>query len=182
MQFYRRVGDDLILFDRNKTKLEEVKKWLENEAKKAKIRFSKEKENFGNMDKEEFEFHGFLYRNGKLQLPEKNVEKILDTWKKKLKYNKNLPLQLKIQRLKKVLELDNKPRTQSFMQFIRAYHLATDAQQIQNLSKQFFHILSKYMTGGTTYRNMASTKRMLKNFRFNSFNKLFYLYTNGKLK
>lgn len=186
VHFYRRVGDDLILFDRSKEKLLRIKKYLECEAEKGKLFFSKEKEDFGNINKIEFSFHGLVYKDGVVSLRNSSFNKIMRAWKKRLKYNENLPHRLRLKRLKDFIQTNNRyvenGNNVSFMDFIRAYNLITNTQQIQEISKKFFYILSKYFTGGTTYRNMNRTKKMLKQYNFPTFSRLHKMYTSGKIR
>jgi len=177
--FYRRIGDDLILFDPDETKLLKIKKYVDEEAKKAKIRFNEDKDSFGNLKDTLFTFHGLHYNDGIVSLPKKNVDKIVLSWKKRLKYNKNSSNFNKINKLKKTLQLEKGPKGQLFMQHIRAYNLITDTKQITQLSKKFFHLLTKYFTGGISYQKMNRTKKLLYKHKFPTFAELHYLHTNG---
>lgn len=179
--FYRRVGDDLLLFDNSEENILQLKDYIENEAHKAGIKFSENKLNYGKMDTELFTFHGLLYNNGIIQLPQKNFNKIINKWKNTFRYNEKLSQKQRLKRLQSFLQLDNGPKGQLFMQYIRAYNLVTDTKQIQELSKRFFHILTRYFTGGTSYKNMAKTKIILKNTKFSTLTKLHYKYTNGRI-
>ena len=68
-----------------------------------------------------------------------------------------------------------------FMHYVRSYNLINDKAQIKEISKSLFHIITRYFTGGTTYKKMATTKKLLKDYSFPSFSKLHYLYTSGKM-
>ncbi len=181
--FYRRVGDDFIMFDKNKDKLLKIKAYVENKAEEAKLIINDDKTILGPL-KADFDFLGLQYHDGIVSFPQKSLKNILDTWKKRLRYNEKLPLKGKMAKLKRFLtndkRLNRKDNREHFMHYVRSYNLVTDTTQVQEVSKRLFHLLTKFFTGGVTYKNMARTKKILKESRFPTFTKLHYLYTHGK--
>ena len=179
---YRRVGDDFIIMDKDKEKLLKIKDFLEAEIKKIKLKFNTEKGQFGNINEMTFDFHGLQYKDGKVQFPQKSINRITKAWKKQFKFNPDQKQKAKIRKLKDFLWLDKKPKNQYFAQYARAYQFITDTRQVQYLSKRFFDILTKYLTGKITYKNKKKTKKILKQCRFTTLPKYHYLRSNGKLK
>lgn len=183
VHFYRRVGDDFIMFDRDKEKLIKMKEYVEEKAKQAKLIINDEKTILSSVH-DDFDFLGLQYHEGIVKFPQKSFKNILDACKIRLRYKEKLPLSGKMAKLKRFLtndkRLNRRDDRENFMHYVRSYNLITDTRQVQDLSKRFFHILTKFFTGGTTYKNMAKTKRILKENPFPTFTKLHYLYTNGK--
>ncbi|MFC1656338.1 reverse transcriptase domain-containing protein [Patescibacteria group bacterium] len=181
--FYRRVGDDFIMFDDDKDKLLKMKEYVENKAKAAKLVINDDKTILASI-KDDFDFLGLQYHEGIVSFPEKSLKNIVAAWKKRLHYNEKLSINGKKAKLKRFLtndkRLNRNDERENFMHYVRSYNLVTDTNQVQKLSKRLFHLLTKFFTGSTTYKNMAKTKKILKNSPFPSFTKLHYLYTHGK--
>lgn len=182
--FYRRVGDDFIMFDRDKDKLMKLKKYVEKEAKKTKLVINREKTILCPIQAD-FDFLGLEYHDGIVRFPEKSIGNILAAWKKKLHYSPTMPSNAKIGKLKQFMrnskDIDAWKDEEHFMHYVRSYNLINDKNQIKDLSRRLFYLITKYFTGGTTYKKMATTKDILKDYKFPSFSKLHYLYTSGKM-
>lgn len=179
---YRRIGDDFIIMDKDKEKLQKIKKYLEYEVEKLKLEFNLDKGQFGNINELTFDFHGLQYKDGKVQLPQKSINRITKAWKKQFTYNPNKSEFSRIKKLKEFLWLDKKVQNQYFSQYARAYQFITDTQQIQYLSKRFFNILTKFFTGKLTYKSKKQTKEILKKCHFMALPKHHYLRSNGIFK
>jgi len=180
VDFYRRLGDDFIIFDKDLENLKNIKAYIEKEIKKAKLILNEEKQQFGNINETKFDFHGLQYNKGIIQLKEKKIESFLKALKLKLKYNKNANHTFRINKLRDLLNLNARVKNHYFSQFLKSYLLITDTKQIQNFSKRFFHVLTKYFTGKTTYKSMNQTKKILKNHKFPSLTAIHTAYSNGK--
>lgn len=179
---YRRIGDDFIIMDKDQIKLRKIKKYLEEEIKKLKLEFNTDKGQFGNINDLTFDFHGLQYKDGKIQLPQKSINRITKAWKKQLKFNPKISERKRIQIIKDFLWLDKKVQNQYFSQYARAYQFVTDTKQVQYLSKRFFDILTKFLTGKLTYKSKKQAKYILKKCHFMGLPKHHYLRSNGILK
>lgn len=180
VDFYRRLGDDFIIFDKDLNKLNEIKAYIEKEIDDAKLILNKEKQQFGNINEVKFDYHGLQYNKGIIQLRDKKIDSFIKIWKRKLRFNPKLDDRYRIYKLKKLLNLNAKYKNQYFAQFLNSYLLVNDTNQIQNLSKRFFHVLTRYFTGGTTFKKMADTKEILKYYRFPSLTEIHTAYSNGR--
>lgn len=182
--FYRRVGDDFIMFDKDKKKLERLKKYVENEAERIKLVINKDKTILCKIQ-DEFNFLGLEYDNGVIRFPKKSFSNILCAWEKKLRHSPTLPINAKINKLKQFMrnskDIDAWKDDSHFMHYVRSYNLVNDKEQVKEISKRLFHIITRFFTGGTTYKKMAKTKKLLKSYKFPSFSKLHHLYTSGKM-
>ncbi len=180
VDFYRRLGDDFIIFDKDKENIKHIKEYIEQEVENAKLVLNQDKQQFGDMNDTVFDFHGLNYNKGIIQLKKKKIETFLKAWKIKLRHNKYASNAQRIGILKKELNLVKKTKNHYFSQFLNSYLLVTDTKQIQDFSKRFFHVISRYFTGKTTYRTMNQTKKILKKFRFPSLTQIHTAYSNGK--
>jgi hypothetical protein len=180
VDFYRRLGDDFIVFDKNLKKLKEIKTYIEEEIKKTKLILNEDKEQFGNINEVEFDYHGLQYNKGKIQLRDKKIKAFIAGWKQKLKFNNKMSNNQRINKLIELLNLNSKVQNHHFAQFLCTYLLVNDTKQIQYLSKRFFHVLTKYFTGKLTYKSINQTKKILKDFKFPSLTAIHTAYSNGK--
>lgn len=83
---YKRVGDDLIIFDRNIKKLEPLQDRLLKEAKDLGLKVNLEKTKLQTADKE-FTFLGYYFKEGKISLPSHFYEATIKKWKKDFSYH-----------------------------------------------------------------------------------------------
>jgi len=185
VHFYRRVGDDLILIDKDKGKLEKLYAYIREEAEKAKLIIKEEKTTLTSLDKE-FSFLGYRFKDGEVGLPSKTVRKILDSWKKTLRYKEEFTSGEKLHYLRNFFynkeNLDTDSKHKRFLDIVRAYNLVTDTAQIKELSGKFIDVLTVYFTGGTTHKKRVETKKLLDKYKFLSLTKVHFWYLTGKLK
>ncbi len=180
VKLYRRVCDDMLLIDRDRTKLEEIHRFVENEAKKLKLSLHPQKSFLIDIEKS-FEFLGLVFSDGKVSLPVKTVQKITDGWKKSLKYREGYSLRTKFHFLKSYLRQGSAQTDAVFLTPVRAYNLVTNVNQMKFLSQQFFRILCVYFTGRLNYKNQRKTQKVISDFsdqfHFKSYFRVFMSYT-----
>lgn len=182
VDLYRRIGDDFILMDKDKDKLLKIKDYLEKEVKKINLEFNEGKGQFGNISTMTFDFHGLQYKDGKVQFPQKSINRITKSWKRQLKFNPRLSEKSRIKKLQNFLWLDKKVKNQYLASYARAYQFVTDTEQVQYLSKRLFNIITKFFTGRLTYKAKKQTKEILKKCPFTTLPKHHYLRSNGIFK
>lgn len=185
VHFYRRVGDDLILIDKDKDKLAELFEYIKKEAQKAHLIIKEEKTVLDSINNE-FVFLGYKFADGKVGLPQKTFRKILDSWKKTFKYREELTMEDRLKFLRNFFynkeDLDADSKYKKFLDIVRAYNLVTDTDQIKELSSKFIDVLTIYFTGGTTHKKRLETKKILDKYKFPSLTKVHSWYVAGKLK
>ncbi len=183
--FYRRVGDDLIIIDKDKEKLQKMLKHIKKEVGKSKLIIKEEKTIFTKLDNP-FNFLGYQFEDGKISLPEGSLRKILDKWKKRLKYRKNLTFDKRIKKLRQFFqnkeEVDPSLKKENFLDIVRAYNLTTDTTQVKRLSSKFMDVLTNYFFDGLTHSKLSKTKKLMTENKFPSLTKIHYWYNNGKLR
>jgi Reverse transcriptase (RNA-dependent DNA polymerase) len=183
--FYRRVGDDLIIIDKDKGKLEKMLEHIKKEVGKSKLIIKEEKTIFTKLDNP-FNFLGYQFENGKISLPEGSLRKILNKWKKRLKYRKNLTFDKRIKKLRQFFqnkeEVDPSLKKENFLDIVRAYNLVTDTTQIKKLSSKFMDVLTNYFFDGLTHTKLSKTKKLMAEHKFPSLTRVHYWYNNGKLR
>ena len=160
VSLYRRVGDDLILFDKNREKIEFLKKYILEEISKLGLKIKKEKTKLIKSS-DEFDFLGYAFSNRKIKIGQSSVNKAILNWKKKLKYypvsNKR-----KNKQLIDILYRDADSIHNQFIVFIASYKQCNDKKQIKKISEQFFHILTKYFFKKYSLRNERLMRKLIK--------------------
>lgn len=177
VNFYRRVGDDIILIDMDAKKLSELKDETISELQRFGLESNQDKLCFDFIDRE-FSYLGLTYRDGKVRIPDANYNRIVAGWRKKFAYKKFLSIKQRTMKLNQILQVGNGQKGQLFMSYARAYNLVNDDEQIKGLSKRFLRLLTIFFTGGHTFRNMNLTKKFLRNAGFSSLTHNFIKYNN----
>jgi len=178
VSLYRRVGDDFILFDKNKEKILEMRDYIFKEAKTLKLLIKKEKTQLIKSDKR-FKFIGYEFNNKLISLPEKSIKKIVIRWKKALKY-RNISNNKKLSQLKEILYTGTESMHNEFIQFIAIYRLLTDEKQVKELSETFFRLLTQYFFDSYSERNRRLTQELISDQKIPSLYKYYLAFHNGK--
>jgi hypothetical protein len=158
---YRRVGDDIILMDKNKNKLEEMSQYCQKEIKKLKLKIKKEKSQLISTQKE-FNFLGYNFKNKVISLEESFVKKTISHWRQTLLTYKTKNEQQKIRHLRKILFQQEDNLNNQFLQIISQKILVNNDQQIKKISEQFMRIVVKYFFGNYTPRHQRLLQEKLK--------------------
>jgi hypothetical protein len=161
VSLYRRIGDDIILMDKNKTKLEEMLQYCQQEIKKLKLKIKKEKSQLISTQKE-FNFLGYNFKNKIISLEEGFVKKTISHWRQNLLSHNPKNKYQKIKYLKKILFQREDNINNQFLQIISQKILVNNDQQIKKMSEQFMRIVVKYFFGNYTPRHQRLLQEKLK--------------------
>ncbi len=177
VDFYRRVGDDMIAFDKDKNKILSLQKTLSKMIKEKKLILNKNKLKVIS-DKEPFVFLGYRFKNNKIGVNENSLIKIISSLKKTLyRYPGSNKL-----RKKKHFSLNFESNYNSifiqFKQIIEQKKLIDDDNQILNFSEKFYRIITKYFFDKYSEKNRRETEKL---FRYNKIDSLYNHY-NKKFK
>lgn len=180
VSFYRRVGDDLIVFDKDPNKIESIYNFLHSELDKLKLKLSKEKTKIINSS-ESFEYLGYLFYNNVVAISPSSEEKIYIKITSELKY---YPIDFEEKKLllkKKVYE-GSEGLYYYMKNTISHYNCANDYEQIKRISERIFHIITRYYFKTYSQKNRRLTNRLCKDLRIPSFYKLYLSYHNARSK
>lgn len=176
VSLYRRVGDDLILFDKNKDKLLELKDYLNKEIKNLKLEI-KEKKTKLLTAKEKFNFLGYSFCRGIISMEPEFIKKNITYWKKLILSHQAKNEIIKENYLKKILFGQKNNINNQFKQIVWQKILINNDQQMKNFSDNFFRIITKYFFGKYSFRNQRLLKKRFKNIEIPS---LYKIYLNSK--
>jgi len=179
VSLYRRVGDDLILFDKNRAKLEELRNYVYQEVKNLKLKI-KEKKTKLISSKESFDFLGYHFHDNLVSLDESSIKKIISNWRTNLLSFKVKNERQKMNYLKKLITKKTNNLANQFLQILSQKMMVNDDQQIKKLSEKFFRILTKYFYGKYSARNQRLLKKKLKNFSLPSIYKYYLNIHHGR--
>jgi hypothetical protein len=176
--FYRRVGDDFIIFD-EKTKLHEVQKDIENYLDSVKI--TKNLHKIRILEKQEdFCFLGCRFRKGLVSIPSVSVKRIKGYIRKVFKYVRGTHIN-KIKKIKKIYYRE--PALIDIMlQNIKQYKFVNNDNQVKELSQYFFIRMTIFIFGKYSCRNHRKTLELTLNIEIPSFFNDYIMIKNGKIK
>lgn len=164
VQFYRRVGDDFIIFDPSKEKLVEIKKRIENEAQKKKLTVTMKLQK----TTEPFDFLGYSFWNQIISIKQTSLSKIQQRWKKQLKYtNANTHEKMRYLRILCYAKGENCFHY-DFVQLVKQYQFVSDKKQIKDLSHFFFRLVTRYFFNAYTPKLHRETQKIVQNIKIPS--------------
>jgi hypothetical protein len=169
-EFYRRVGDDVIILDRDRKKLENALEYIKSECLKMKIILNQDKTLLQPMEGL-FEYLGLAFEKGKIFLPKSKVDKIIRELKILFKTNSKSQPATKLSRIKQVLLINKWGRSAVLLNHVNPHTLVTDGQYLQKLSLRIMKVLWAYLGGGFTAKKLAKGRMIMKksDLRLNSF-------------
>ncbi|PKM91043.1 hypothetical protein CVU82_03210 [Candidatus Falkowbacteria bacterium HGW-Falkowbacteria-1] len=151
LKFYLRVGDDLIMLDPDKKKIDSFRDSFFEDVKELKLELNKEKISCGSAC-DHFSFLGYDFLNGMISLPHNYVKKIKSDFRSILVY-KNYSQNKKIFILKKRADRLSSSFNYYFLNLTRNKPQLNDSEQIKELSEYFFEILTEFIFTKYSPRN-----------------------------
>jgi len=182
VSLYRRVGDDIILFDPSLEKLKSLNLYINEEVKRLKLVIKPAKTKLINTAKP-FNFLGYRFFDKKIGIEASFMKKKSKEWKRDLAKYPGKNLEKKMLHFKKCLFINSNNFHNQFKQIVLEKSLANYGEDFEKLSEIFFKILTTYFFGKYTPRNRRLLNDLLKNIPINSIYK-YYLkvhYDKGKL-
>lgn len=181
VDFYRRVGDDLIIFDQKEERVKLLYDKLLKETTalgvtlhKTKTKYIKASESFGYL--------GYSFLKGKVSLSSVFIKYTQKRWHKQFSfYNQKRPAQKK-DFLIKALEREKNNLNNDFKQLAEQKKLITDGHQIQKFSESFFRILTRYFFETYSEKNRRLLATHLNGINFKSPYKHFLNFHHGHHK
>lgn len=158
VDFYRRVGDDFILFDQNQERLQLVYDYLLDEVERLGLTINVQKTKYVPAT-ESFDYLGYSFKNGQVSLGKSFIRRTTKRWRAQFSFYQSQNNHHKISHLKRVLKRSINNLPHDFFQLAEQKKLVTDIAQIRRFSESFFRILTRYFFG--VYSN--SNRRLLRN-------------------
>lgn len=181
IDFYRRVGDDLILFARKKDSLLPLKKYLEKEADELGLKINQEKSAL-HQPGEAFDFLGYHFSKGLISLPANYKRALLLKWRQQFSYYYRQNENGKKNYLKGIINRDRQNLKEQFNQLAEQKKFVNDEKQLRDLSESFFRILTRYFFKDYTPRNRRLLPAKLKKMGLKSIYKYFINTRYGAFK
>ena len=171
--FYRRVGDDLVIFDRLPERLEPLRNHLYTEAERLGLKVNLEKSVMqpANLP---FSFLGYRFHDGRISLPPNFEKALIIKWRQQFPYYRSNSSQRKRQFLKQSLHKEHNNLKIQFEQLAGQKKLVSDEEQIRRLSEAFFRVLTRYFFKDYSPRHRRLLAGKLKKLGFTSIYKYFF--------
>jgi len=177
--FYRRVGDDLIIFDQSKERLEPLHQHLISTAARLGLKINEKKTKLGPADMS-FNFLGYNFNQGTIGLEPGFLKQMLKRWSAQFDYYKVKSEIRKKDFLKKSLKREYNNLFEQFKQIAEQKKLVTKSAEIRAVSEAFFHILTRYFFGIYSEKNRRLLNNKLKNINLVSIYKHFLTSQHGR--
>jgi len=181
VSLYRRVGDDIILMDKSKEKLEDLFRYTSKEVKKLKLKIKEEKSKLISTD-QGFNFLGYNFNNKIISLEDSFIKKTVSHWRTILLGYKPQNNYQKIKHLKKILYQQEDNINNQFLQIISQKILVNNDQQVKQLSEKFMRIVTKYFFDSYSPRHQRLFKEKLKKIEIPSLYKYYLDIHHGRKK
>lgn len=172
VQFYRRVGDDFIVFDENKEKLKDLFKIIKQEIFALDLKIN-EKKSIISKGKDNFNFLGYNFNNGIISLKESYCDALVKKWKQEFPRFNNFSLERKRKILFKKFHHKQPFIANEFSNISRQKNLANNEEQLKSLSEAFFRVLTSFFFSSYSPRNRRLLTKELKNTKIKSLYKYF---------
>lgn len=172
VDFYRRVGDDLIIFDQCEERLKEIQDYLKKEAAELGIIFNEKKTKYLKAS-EDFEYLGYSFRQGIIGLGTSFIKNSIRHWQEQFDFYRTLQPRRKEKFLKRVLSRSEGNLANDFKQLAEQKKLVNDSRQIRAFSEAFFRILTRYFFGIYSPKNRRQLESKLKGLPLKSVYKYF---------
>lgn len=178
VEFYRRVGDDLIICDKNQDKVNQVFTTIKSMVLDLKLQLSTKKTHLVAQGSD-FDFMGYTFSNGKVGLDASYENDLLINWRKQLSgvYGGR---DLRLRRLRLMAYSTANNFSVQFTELFKQHPQVDDDVQIQKLSNQLYNYLTKYLLTKITPRNRRLAKELLTSIKFPSFYDYYLSFRRGK--
>lgn len=170
--FYRRVGDDLIIFDRLESRIRPLEEELRREADRLGLKINQEKTKM-QAASQAFSFLGYRFEVGKVGLTPNFSKALIQKWRQQFPYYRSRSEQRKRQFLKQSIRRDRNNLREQFKQLAEQKKLVNNEAQLRRLSEAFFRVLTKYFFKDYSERNRRLLATKLKKIGLMSVYKYF---------
>ena len=158
--FYRRVGDDIIALDSDRTKLEKAMVYIREQCVRMKILLNEEKTVLQPLE-QEFDYLGLGFEKGRVFIPGKKAQKMIDQMKLLFPARSRTSLESKIRRIKKIMVINAKGESAFWRNHIESLNLLTDMKQLQEISLKLMTVLWAYLGQGYTAKKLTAGRHLL---------------------
>lgn len=178
VDFYRRVGDDLIVCDKNKQKVEEMFLLIKNMVGDLKLKISDKKTHILEQ-KESFDFLGYTFKDGKIGLDASFINNLLINWRRQLNEPRG-SVKARLNRLHVLAFKVSNSFANQFSELFKQHPQIENDEQMKQLSNQLYNYLTKYLYAKFTPRFRRLATDQLKKIKFPSFYDYYLHYRREK--
>lgn len=178
VDFYVRVGDDVVISDDDFLKIKKTFEDIKKDLADLSISFNETKV-FSGPTNDPHHYLGYVFCRGLVSLPSNQINRLLNSWRKILRY-KHLPSSKKDALFKRFVF---NPRSGALSQFVRVIGEKTqlnDSRQIQYLSEEFFKIITRFFYIKYTPRHRRLLSEKLLAYHFDSLYSIYKKFHYGR--
>jgi len=179
VDFYRRVGDDLLVFDKNKDKLLAIRKQLLDQVNELGLKINTEKSGLKKAACE-FNFLGYHFKSGLVSLPTNFYQALIKKWQSQFSYYRFRSMARTESFLRQAFESNKLNMKEQWQQLAEQKKLLNDERQLRLLSESFFHILTRYFFRTYSAKNRRLLQLKLRQLKISSIYHVFNQTRYGK--
>ena len=180
--FYRRVGDDLIVFDQKKERLDNIYQRMVQEVRDLGLAMHTYKTKSMSA-LEQFDYLGYHFNLGNISFNKSFLRHVFDRWNSQFNYYNFKSLSRKKSYLSTALTKGSGNLLVEFRELAKQKKLVNDGKQMRDLSEKFFHIITRYFFKTYSPKNRRKMVEILKGMHLSSIYKYFlniiYGYKRG---
>lgn len=164
---YRRVGDDLIIFDKNLAKVQKAFSIVKQYCANLGLTYNIKKTKLTNSC-EPFEFLGYHFENRKISIAKSSMSKIKSSWRCKIQNyhfqdaKNKLPDYKLVQELEAIFYKRENSLVADYLTILRQYPLIDDSGQARQLSFFVWKLVVTYIFGSYSPRNHRLAEKILR--------------------
>lgn len=170
--FYRRVGDDLIIFDSTPERLDILQARLLEETAALGVSLHRQKSKFGRAT-EPFAYLGYSFKDGQIGFGQSFWKHTLKSWREQFDFYHSRSQKKKKDFLHRALTREGNSLKEQFRQLAEQKKLVTNQKEVRQFSEDFFRALTRYFFGVYSPRNRRLLALKLRRLKLVSVYKYF---------
>lgn len=175
---FRRVGDDFFLADHSADRIRKAWKLLQARTNELGLELGTDKSQVGS-SAIDFDYLGYAFRDGQVLIKQSAIDRLMAYYKSRLRWTP-MDLPKKIKRLERILRSSAGELHRKNVDFVFAYRFADSDEQLVELSKAFYRILTKFFFRQYSSAAQSRTRKLTHHLPLLSLTKIHHLLTHGK--
>ena len=178
VRVYRRVGDDIIMFDPDRRRIETAMRRLDEHCQRLKLSMNVPKTFVGDA-RSRFECLGYQFEDGLVNIKPASIDELLNLYRTRLAWRPT-PMSSKLRTFERIWRQNQFELHRKGLDLVFTHRLSHDIDQLNECTNRIFRILTKYFFQKHSPSNQRRTIRLTQSIPILSLPRLHYLITHGK--
>lgn len=178
VRVYRRVGDDIVMMDPDRQRIEMAMGRLEHRCQRLKLSLSASKTFVGPAG-HRFECLGYQFHDGVVNVKPSSIDDLIRLYRTRLAWTSS-PLAGKVRTFERIWKQNQFELHRKALDLVFTHRLSRDVRQLENCSQELFRVLTRFFFGRYSPANHRRTIKITAPFPIPSLPRLHHLITHGK--